>query len=67
MFPKKEDRKDREYYEEKLSQIDKKLLNYYVNVYKTLHLNGYYDGNTDVKIITEGFDLAYNIIEKIKP
>jgi len=65
--PKKRGRKDREYYEEKLSQIDKKLLNYFVNVYKTLHLNGYYDGNTSVNLVQEGFDIAKVIIEKIKP
>jgi hypothetical protein len=60
-------RKGIEYYEDVLSKRDKTLLKYVDIAYKTLHLSGYYDGNTSVKIITEGFDFAKNIIKKIKP
>jgi hypothetical protein len=35
--------------------------------FNSLHLYGYYDGCRDSRIILEGFNLAYVIIEKIKP
>ena len=60
-------RKNIQYYEENLSALDRKLLNYLNNAYEILHLSGYYDGMTDVKTITRGFELAYGIIDKIKP
>ena len=47
--------------------IDKKLLNYVNEAYNSLHLFGYYDGSKDSRIILEGFDLAYVIIERLKP
>jgi hypothetical protein len=37
------------------------------SVYGVLHLDGYYDGITSVKVITAGIEEAYNIIDKIKP
>ena len=64
---KKKGRKDISYYEEEVSKLDKKLLNYVVEAYHTLHLCGYYDGNKDSKIISSGFEMAYFIINKIKP
>jgi hypothetical protein len=60
-------RKSIEYYQKSISKIDKKLLNYLNNAYDVLHLSGYYDGITSVKIIQVGFEYAYTIIEKIKP
>jgi len=64
---KKGSRKDRQYYEKAITGIDKKLLNYFETVYHVLHLEGYYEGVTDVTIIGRGFKVAYDIIEKIKP
>ena len=60
-------RKSIQYYETNVGKIDKKLLTYLNNAYEILHLSGYYDGVTAVKVIAEGFELAYDIIEKIKP
>lgn len=60
-------RKSIEYYEEAIAGIDRKLLNYINTAYMILHLHGYYDGVRDVRVISEGFKLAYSIIERIKP
>ncbi len=64
---KKKGRKSIEYYQDTISGIDKKLLNYINSAYEILHLSGYYDGNRDARVIAEGFDLAYSIIGRIKP
>jgi len=64
---KKGSRKDRQYYEKAITEVDKKLLKAYETAYTVLHLDGYYDGITYVKTISSGFDVAYEIIEKIKP
>jgi len=64
---KKKGRKSIEFYQSNITKIDKKLLNYLNSAYEVLHLSGYYDGIKDTRIIKTGFDLAYNIIEKIKP
>ena len=63
----KKGRKDIDYYKSTITKIDKKMLNYLNNVYEVLHLSGYYDGITDVKVVARGFELASDIIEKIKP
>jgi hypothetical protein len=60
-------RKDRQYFEKAITKIDKKLLKSYETVYFVLHLNGYYEGVTHVKTISSGFEVAYTIIERIKP
>jgi len=65
--PKIKGRKSIEYYQSNVSKFDKKLLDYLNGAYNDLHLSGYYDGNTDSKTILSGFELAYEIIEKIKP
>jgi len=65
--PNKKERKSIEFYQSNLAKIDKKMLNYLNNAYKILHLSGYYDGITDVKVIQAGFVNAYTLIEKIKP
>lgn len=64
---KKGSRKDRQYYEKALTILDKKMLKYFETAYNVLHLNGYYEGETDTTIIGRGFEVAYTIIEKIKP
>ena len=60
-------RKQIEFYQDAVAQNDRKLLNYVNEAYNSLHLYGYYDGCRDSRIIQEGFNLAYVIIEKIKP
>jgi hypothetical protein len=60
-------RKDRQYYEKAITKLDKKLLKSFETVYFVLHLNGYYEGVTNVSIIQDGLKVAYTIIEKIKP
>jgi uncharacterized protein (UPF0332 family) len=64
--PKKR-RKSIEFYEENISKLDKKMLSYLDTIYHVLHLDGYYDGIQDARIIKTGFDTAYSIIDKIKP
>jgi uncharacterized protein (UPF0332 family) len=64
---KRKGRKSIEYYQQSVSKVDKKLLNYLNSAYQILHLDGYYDGIKSVKAIQVGFDLAYTVIEKIKP
>jgi tetratricopeptide (TPR) repeat protein len=65
--PKGKVRKSIEYYQENITKIDKKMLDYLNSAYKILHLWGYYDGIENVTVLKEGFDEAYKIIEKIKP
>ncbi|GHT11037.1 hypothetical protein AGMMS4956_03460 [Bacteroidia bacterium] len=50
-----------------VGRFDKKMLDYLNIVYDVLHLAGYYDEIQNVRIIREGFTVAYEIIEKIKP
>jgi len=64
---KKRGRKSIEYYLVELSKLDRKLLSYLNNGYKLLHLQGYYEGITDVKAIEAGFDNAISIILALKP
>jgi len=54
-------------YEYKIAQIDKKMLALLKSTYGTLHLSGYYHGVTKISTIKDGFDDAYEIIDKIKP
>jgi hypothetical protein len=65
--PKKNGRKSVDFYKRHISMLDKNMSDKFETAYEVLHLVGYYDGITNVKIITEGFDAAYQIIEKIKP
>jgi len=65
--PNKKQRKSIEYYMSNITKIDKKLVASLHVAYNVLHLAGYYDGITGVKVIDGGFDAAYEIIEKIKP
>jgi len=65
-MPKKK-RRSIEFYTKNVAKIDKKMLNYLDVVYNILHLDGYYDGILHARIIKEGFDVAYQVIDKIKP
>jgi len=66
-LPKKRGRKSIEYYQAALSKIDKKLLNYLNNSYDILHIAGYYEGMTSIRVIEEGFDNAKLVIAALKP
>ncbi|MCL5991592.1 MAG: DUF5618 family protein [Bacteroidetes bacterium] len=63
---KRKGRKNVNYYTENLSKIDKKLLNSFNAAYDILHLDGYYDGITLIKLIETGFEEALYIINKLK-
>ena len=65
--PKKRGRKSIEYYQASLTKIDKKLLNYLNNAYDILHIGGYYEGMTSIKVIEEGFINAILVIDALKP
>ena len=65
--PKAKERKSIEFYQRNITRIDKKMLDTLNSAYEILHLLGYYDGITKVSVVREGFDLAYTLIEKIKP
>ncbi|MBM2814098.1 MAG: hypothetical protein HW421_860 [Ignavibacteria bacterium] len=66
-IPKRRGKKSIEYYQKNLSKLDKKLLNHLNNGYRLLHIEGYYEGITNIKAIDAGFDDAISIIEAIKP
>jgi len=63
----KKQRKSIEYYNKSITMVDKKMVSLLGTAYRALHLDGYYDGETSVKLIESGFDAAYTIIDKIKP
>jgi len=65
--PSQKKRKSIGYYTDNIAKIDNKLLAILKTEYDILHLSGYYDGVCRVKVIEDGFDLAYEIIERIKP
>jgi len=58
---------DIKYLQRTLTEIDKKMLNYLNTAYEILHKDGYYDGIQDAVVIKRGFDVAFFIINKIKP
>ena len=64
---KKKTRKSIGYYTSHISTMDKKLLTEVDAAYEILHLFGYYDGTTNAVVVQEGFDEAYDIINRIKP
>ena len=66
-MPKGKDRKSIEFYHNNLAKLDRKMMNTLNSAYEVLHLLGYYDGITSVKVVKEGFDFAYTLIKKIKP
>ena len=65
-IPKRRGRKSIDYYKEHLGKIDKKLLKELNAAYALLHLEGYYEGQTKIGAIEEGFDSAISIIDSIK-
>jgi len=65
-LPKKE-RKSIDFYRENLRKLDKKLLQHLNIAYSTLHLSGYYDGNLSKGNVTDGFEAANLIVNRINP
>ena len=65
--PKGKERKSIEFYQRNITTIDKKMLHTLNSAYEILHLWGYYDGITSVSVVKKGFDLAYCLIDTIKP
>ena len=63
----KKKHKSIDYYMFNVSERDQKLASIINSAYNVLHIGGYYRGETRIKVIAEGFDAAYEIIEKIKP
>jgi Domain of unknown function (DUF5618) len=55
-----------EEYRKRLMAQNKSLKTLLNEVYGALHILGYYHGTTSVKMIKDGFDDAYKIIEYIK-
>ena len=66
-IPKGKKRRSIEFYHNNLALLDKEMLNTLNNVYKVLHLWGYYDGIEDVMIVQRGIEDAHTLIDKIKP
>jgi hypothetical protein len=60
-------RKSIDYYHKNIRQLDRTLLDALNGAYDNLYLLGYRDGNSYVPIIQTGFDIALDIIERIKP
>ncbi|MBM2815318.1 MAG: hypothetical protein HW421_2080 [Ignavibacteria bacterium] len=65
--PKRRGKKAIEYYQSELSKMDKKLLNHLNDAYHLLHLEGYYGGIKNIKVINEGFEIATLVINALKP
>jgi hypothetical protein len=67
-LPKKKKRRSIEFYEQNISKIDEKLLNYVDTAYNVLQMYACEDSRyPNTSVINEGFDVAYEIINKIKP
>jgi len=59
-------RKSVEFYRDSINK-DRKLLDAFNSVYNILHLCGYYDGETHIKTIQAGFEMAIDVINRVKP
>jgi len=67
-FPKEgKKHKSIEFYKYNLGKLNEKLVDHLNNVYRVLHLDGYYGGLTDIRVIKAGFSTAKEIINLIKP
>lgn len=55
-----------EYYQQSIGKIDRKMLNALNTVYNILHLDGYYDGITNIKVIQSGFEEAEFLVGSIR-
>jgi hypothetical protein len=64
--PSKKQRKSIDWYMDSIAKLDGKVKSLLYSAYEVLHLAGYYDGIKSVKIIASGFDVADEIIGKIK-
>jgi len=56
-----------DFYRGHLTSLDKRLLKDLNGAYEALHLAGYYDCVLFTRTIDEGFKIANEIVEKIKP
>jgi hypothetical protein len=65
-MPKKK-RRSIEFYTANAAKLDGKLCTNLHTAYEILHLAGYYDGIQDAVVVKRGFEVAYEIIDKIKP
>ena len=63
----KNKRKNIDFYKKNVAERDGKLKGYLDDAYQILHLDGYYDGLQNIKVIKEGFVAAKNIVAQIKP
>jgi hypothetical protein len=63
----KENRRQIGFYRDHLRELDKKLLKDLNDAYDDLHLFGYYDCNLNTSVIDEGFKIASDILNRIKP
>ncbi|MEK6616730.1 MAG: DUF5618 family protein [Bacteroidota bacterium] len=55
-----------EYYQQGLTQVDRKILTSLNVTYQILHLSGYYDGFNEIYTIKHGFEEAHYILTKLK-
>lgn len=62
----KKGRKSVEYYRENLSKLNKPALKAFNEVYNLLHLDGYYDGITNVYSVKGGFKSAKELVNMLK-
>jgi hypothetical protein len=67
IHPAAKNRKSIDWYRDQLRRMDWKLLNDVNTTYEALHLIGYYEGTTSVKIIDAGLEGALSVIKHIKP
>jgi hypothetical protein len=65
--PPKKKRKSIEFYTANVAKLDGKLGAELHTAYRVLHIEGYYEGIRDVRVIRPGFEIAYEIIARIKP
>lgn len=59
-------RKSVSWYKEKLSKMDKKVLNAFISAYDILHLSMGYDGIPSAKIANTGLEYAEQIIDWVE-
>jgi len=59
-------RKSVSWYKEKLSKLDKKVLNAFISAYDILHLSMGYDGIPSAKIANTGLEYAEQIIDWVE-
>ncbi|GAP73170.1 hypothetical protein SAMD00024442_65_7 [Candidatus Symbiothrix dinenymphae] len=66
-IPKGKKHKSIDFYVSSVAQLDGKLLKELNSAYRILHIDGYYEGILNAGVIKSGFDMAYDIIDRIKP